>query len=118
MRYGIPLLFLALLLGGCKGDASYTVVRTGGWDGPPPAPRGEVLLTLTTADGRSYDLDRPGLEQLTWVRRTTRHHPHETDSPSTFEGVLLEQIARELNLDTEGLVVRFVALDDYRIDRP
>lgn len=118
MRYGTLLLLLALLLGGCKGGASYTVVRNGGWDGPPPAPRGEVLLTLITPDGRSYDLDRAGIEQLTWVRRTTRHHPHETDPPSTFEGVLLEQIVRELNLDPKGLVVRFVALDDYRIDRP
>jgi hypothetical protein len=118
MRRLALLLLLVALLTGCRERPSYSVVREGGWGGAPPAATGEVLLTLVTPDGRSYDLDRAALERLTWVRRTTRHHPHETDPPATFEGVLLEQLIRELRLEEEGLVVRFVALDDYRIDRP
>ena len=118
MRRLAAFLLLAALLAGCKERPSYSVVREGGWSGAPPAPTGEVLLTLVTPDGRSYDLDRAGLERLTWVRRTTRHHPQENDPPATFEGVLLAQIVRELGLDEAGLVVRFVALDDYRLDRP
>lgn len=118
MRFATMLMIVVLLLGGCKKSASYSVVRAGGWDGAPPAPRDQVVLTLITPDGHRYDLDRAGLERLTWVRRTTHYHPHETEPPSTFEGVLLEQIVRELGLTEKGLVVRFKALDDYQIERP
>ncbi|HGY08587.1 MAG TPA: hypothetical protein ENK37_00815 [Oceanithermus profundus] len=114
----LVLLLLLPWLAGCRESPSYAVVREGGWAGAPPAPTGEVLLTLIDPDGRGYDLDRAGLERLTWVRRTTRHHPHESEPPATFEGVLLEQIVDELDLAEEGLVVRFIALDDYRLDRP
>jgi len=114
------LLSLTLLLfAGCRTEApSYEVVRKGGWDGAPPAPTGEVLLTLITPDGRSYDLDRAGLERLTWVRRATRHHPREDEPPASFEGVLLAQIVEELGLDPSRLRLRFVALDDYQLERP
>jgi len=109
---------LALLAGCRHAGSSYEVVRPGGWNGTPPAPTGEVLLTLVTPDGRRYDLDRAGLERLTWVRRVTRHHPREDDPPASFEGVLLAQIIEELGLAPEGLRVRFIALDDYQLERP
>ncbi len=118
MRLLAPILVVAALLAGCRERASYSVIREGGWGGTPPAPAAAVLLTLIAPGGQSYDLDRAGIERLTWVRRITRHHPRENDPPAVFEGVLLSQLVRELGIDTDGLLVRFTALDDYRIDRP
>ncbi len=112
-------LVLLFALGGC-GDRSpsYTVVRQGGWSGRVPEPEGEVLITAILPDGRSHDLDRLGLEKLTWVRRETRYHPREQDPPAVFEGVLLADLIRELGVSEKGLRVRFTALDDYQLERP
>ncbi len=119
VRRLITLGFLILLLAACGGKKpTYKVVRQGGWHGTPPAPVGEVLLTVSTPDGRSYDLDRKALEQLTWVERTTRYHPKEKDPPARFEGVLLKQIIEELRVPTANLRVKFIALDDYELERP
>jgi len=116
-----PLIAAALLIGitGCKGrEPTYTVIREGGWRQGPPAPAGEVLLTVILPDGRSYDLDRQALTQLTWVRRETRYFPQEEGRPASFEGVLLADLIAELGVGGEGLRVRFTALDDYQIERP
>ncbi len=118
-RLSVVLILLLAALSACKGgEPSYTVLRKGGWRGRPPEPRGEVILTLITPDGKSYDLDRAGLARLTWVRRVTRYHPEEKGPPASFEGVLLSQIISELGIAEKGLRVRFSALDDYQLERP
>ena len=116
----IPLLLSLLVLtsAGCNGKKpTYTVVSRGGWSGSPPPPAGQVLLTVILPDGRSYDLDRQGLQKLTWVRRVTRYHPREKDPPAAFEGVLLADLVEEFGVPEEGLRIRFTALDDYQIER-
>jgi len=113
------ILLLLLLIGGCiDRGPTYTVVRQGGWEGEPPPPRGEVLLTVFLPDGRSYDLDRAGLQKLTWVKRKTRYHPQEGGAAATFEGVLLADLIAGLGAEDDDLLVRFTALDDYQIERP
>jgi hypothetical protein len=113
------LILSLLFLVACRGqEPSYKVIRKGSWHGKPPAPVGEVLLTVITPSGQSYDLDRKAIEQLTWVERTTRYHPRESDPPARFEGVLLKQIIDELHVPTAGLHVKLAALDDYQLERP
>lgn len=109
---------LAIILGGCADNKpTYSVVRQGGWQGNPPRPVDQVILTVILPDGRSYDFDRQGLEKLTWVKRRTRYHPHEKNPPSTFEGVLLADLIKELKIPAAELKIRFTALDDYQLER-
>ncbi|WP_457637050.1 molybdopterin-dependent oxidoreductase [Oceanithermus sp.] len=111
------LLLVAVASAGCNPKKpTYTVIRKGGWSQPPP-PVGKVLLTVILPDGRSYDLDRQGLQKLTWVRRVTRYHPREKDPPAAFEGVLLSDLIKAFGVREEGLYIRFTALDDYQLKR-
>ena len=87
--------------------------------GKPPAPKGEVVLTVTgdigTANkGRTLELDLASLEKMRQVRV-------ETAEPFlkrrvTFEGVLLSDLLAVAGIPDSASKVSLTALDDYKVD--
>jgi hypothetical protein len=77
-------------------------------------PEGPVVLTVSTADGRSWSLDRSMLETIGWTTITTV--TSFTDGPQEFSGVPLAALIDATG--ATGTVIEATALNDYRVEIP
>jgi hypothetical protein len=86
---------------------------------PVPVPAEKTLLTITgkvTAGnkGRSIVLDRAGLEQMGVVK--VRVYEPWVKQEVDFRGVWLHDLLNVVGAGDDYSVLRFTALDDYRVD--
>lgn len=77
-------------------------------------PSGPVVLTISTADGQQWSLDRAMIESLGWTTITTV--TSFTDGPQEFSGIPLSALIDATG--ATGTVIEATALNDYRIELP
>lgn len=86
---------------------------------PAPAPRDDVVLTLsgdigTTNQGDSLVFDLQTLEQLRLVKYSTKD-PW-LDETVTYTGVLLSDLFRFADISADATTAHMVALDGYEVE--
>lgn len=85
-----------------------------------PAPTGPVVLEVTgrikAGTGGAVRFDMPTLERLGVVRFTTR--TEWTESPITFDGILLSRLLDVVGADPEATSLVLTALNDYHASMP
>lgn len=103
--------------------AVYTVVQSGSiTPGQPiPRPQGPVVLTVRGRIGVTHDhgavqFDLPTLEQIGVIRFTTP--TAWTDTPATFEGILVSRLFDLLQVAKEATAAQMIAINDYQIVIP
>jgi hypothetical protein len=102
--------------------AAYEVVSQPTWQPGMaiPAPKGPIVLRISgkiaAASNGEVAFDLAGLESLGLIRYTTP--TNWTESPTTFEGVLLSKVLEAIGADPSATTLTMVALNDYKAPVP